>query len=442
MKIILNKQRNEIKQVNWNLTNSEVKVISTQTKDLITEQILINGDSKDILTEINDNSIDFMATDPPYGLSFMGKSWDKVLPPTEIWRECYRVLKPGSFIAVMSSPRSDLLYRMIKDLEDVGFDLSFSPILWTYHTGFPKSSDTSKMIDIRGGTYVKDLGGILKEARVIKGLTINDVSKHFSSKTGGITGCVWNWETGTNYPTIDQVNKLIEILDLDISKIEKIYGNIIGKKVSGIGKAFTKEGWGTGRDEVDVIEPATDLAKKYEGSKLGFQPKPTVEHIIIGMKPHGQKSYIDNVLNFEVLPDNIKMTYPFIQAPKPSKKEKDFGLIGEEMKKPQIDEGQEKFNVLQKNNPTKSKNIHPTTKPVKLMSYIITLFTREGDWVMDPFLGSGTTGLSSKLLNRNFIGVEREKEYFDICAERLSVSMKELVKFFKREKDTQTNLDL
>ena len=155
--------------------------------------------------------------------------------------------------------------------------------------------------------------------------------------------------------------------------------------------------------------------KKYEGAKSGFEPKPAVEHIIIGMKPHGSKSYIDNVLNFEALPDNIKMTYPFIQVPKPAKKEKMLGT---------------------------DKTIHPTIKPVKLMSYIITLFTREGDWVMDPFLGSGTSGIASKLLNRNFIGVEREKEYFDICEERLSVSREELVKFFKMEKDTQTKLDL
>jgi len=379
------------------------------------EQHLYNGDSADVLKELKDNSVDMLATDPPYGIEFMGKSWDKVLPPTDIWSECYRVLKPGSFIAVMSSPRSDVLYRMIKDLEDAGFDMSFSPIMWTYHSGFPKASDTSKMIDKRGGTYVKDLGVMLKEAREIKGLSLNDVAIHFPSKTGGVTGCVWNWESGTNYPTIEQVNQLIEILDLDISKVEKVYGNIIGKKVSGIGKAFTKEGWGTGSDEVDITEPATDLAKKYEGSKLGFQPKPAVEHIIIGMKPHGSKSYIDNVLNFEALPDNIKMTYPFIQVPKPAKKEKMLGT---------------------------DKTIHPTIKPVKLMSYIITLFTREGDWVLDPFLGSGTTGIASKLINRNFIGVEREKEYFDICEERLSVSRESLVKFFKETKDTQTKLDL
>jgi site-specific DNA-methyltransferase (adenine-specific) len=405
------------------------------------EQHLFNGDSAEVLKTLKDNSVDLLATDPPYGIEFMGKSWDKVLPPTNIWQECYRVLKPGSFIAVMSSPRSDVLYRMIKDLEDAGFDMSFSPIMWTYHSGFPKASDTSKMIDKRGGTYVKDLGVMLKEARETRGLSLNDVAIHFPSKTGGVTGCVWNWESGTNYPTIEQVNQLIEILDLDISKVEKVYGNIIGKKVSGIGKAFTKEGWGTGSDEVDIVEPATDLAKKYEGSKLGFQPKPAVEHIIIGMKPHGSKSYIDNVLNFEALPDNIKMTYPFIQVPKPAKKEKDLGMMGEGKKETMFanENGEKQLgratlpgNEHQPKEVQPKKNIHPTTKPVKLMSYIITLFTREGDWVIDPFLGSGTTGIASKLLNRQFIGIEREKEYFDICEERLSVSRDELINFFKK----------
>jgi site-specific DNA-methyltransferase (adenine-specific) len=300
------------------------------------EQHLLLGDSKDVLKTIKDGSIDLLATDPPYSIGFLGKSWDKVLPDKEIWKQCYRVLKPGAFIAVMSSPRSDVLYRMIKDLEDAGFDMSFSPILWTYHTGFPKASDTSKMIDKRG----------------------------------------------------------------------------------------------------------VDLGDKYEGSKLGFQPKPAVEHIIIGMKPHGQKSYIDNVLNFEALPDNIKMTYPFIQVPKPAKKEKDFGLKDDrELKK--VGDGRITENdTAYQRGKTERKNIHPTTKPVKLMSYIITLFTREGDWVLDPFLGSGTTGIASKLINRNFIGIEREKEYMDIAEERLSVPRETLIKFFKMEKDTQTKFDL
>ena len=333
------------------------------------EQHLFNGDSAEVLKTLKDNSIDLLACDPPYSIGFMGKDWDKVLPPKEIWQECYRVLKPGSFIAVMSSPRSDVLYRMIKDLEDAGFDMSFSPLLWTYHTGFPKASDTSKMIDKRFGA----------EREIVGQQTSTD-----------ITG-----------------------------------GNLTD---------------GKGTIKYDITTASTDLAKKYEGSKLGFQPKPAVEHIIIGMKPHGEKSYIDNVLNFEALPDNIKMTYPFLQVPKPAKKEKDLGLDNREAKEGRIGATYSANQDSSKmgGNPDKptlpKKNIHATVKPVKLMSYIITLFSREGDWVIDPFLGSGTTGLASKLLNRNFIGVEREEEYFDICNERLSVSREDLIKFFKDKK--------
>jgi site-specific DNA-methyltransferase (adenine-specific) len=248
--------------------------------------------------------------------------------------------------------------------------------MWTYHSGFPKASDTSKMIDKRLGAEREVVG---------KG-------------KGAATS---------------NTNSL------------GVYNN-----------------------EYDETEPSTDLAKKYEGSKLGFQPKPAVEHIIIGMKPHGSKSYIDNVLNFEALPDNIKMTYPFIQVPKPAKKEKDLGMMGEEKQIYTDENGKFGYGNTNGDNfgdrieNVKRKNIHPTTKPVKLMSYIITLFTREGDWVIDPFLGSGTTGLASKLINRHFVGIEREKEYFDICEERLSVSREELVKFFKETKDTQTKLDL
>jgi site-specific DNA-methyltransferase (adenine-specific) len=339
------------------------------------EQHLLLGDSKDVLKTITDGSIDLLATDPPYGISMMGKDWDKVLPDKEIWTECYRVLKPGAFIAVMSSPRSDVLYRMIKDLEDAGFDMSFSPILWTYHTGFPKASDTSKMIDKRLGAEREVVGR--KEGERYK----YDFTSPFRDDAPGL---------------------------------------------------------GSG-DAGSITAPSTDLAKKYEGSKLGFQPKPAVEHIIIGMKPHGSKSYIDNVLNFEALPDNIKMTYPFIQVPKPAKKEKDFGLSGEEKMKAGAEfrpNHMEKALEGETGNPygrwDKVKNNHPTTKPVKLMSYIITLFTREGDFVLDPFLGSGTTGIASKLMGRSFVGIEREQEYMDIAQERCAIDRDELIKFFRK----------
>ena len=161
---------------------------------------------------------------------------------------------------------------------------------------------------------------------------------------------------------------------------------------------------GKGTIKYNITSSNTELGQKYEGSKLGFQPKPAREIIIVGMKPFKEKSYIDKVLNFEELPENIQRTYPLIQTPKASKKEKQIGT---------------------------DKNIHPTIKPIKLMSYLITLFTREGDYVLDPFMGSGTTGLACKLLNRNFIGIDYEEEYFNIAQERLEVSRQQIINTLK-----------
>ena len=105
---------------------------------------LINGDSADELKKLEDDSVDLLCTDPPYGYSFMGKSWDNTLPPREIFEESLRVLKPGSFAFVMSAPRSDVQYRMAQMLDEVGFDVSFTPIYWAYATGFPKAMNIGK----------------------------------------------------------------------------------------------------------------------------------------------------------------------------------------------------------------------------------------------------------------------------------------------------------
>ncbi|MCK4828772.1 site-specific DNA-methyltransferase, partial [bacterium] len=91
-----------------------------------------------------DNSIDLVVTDPPYGLGFMGKEWDKALPPKAAFREVIRVLKPGGLAFVMSSPRQDLMWRMCALLEGVGFEMRQSFISWIYKTGFPKAYDIEK----------------------------------------------------------------------------------------------------------------------------------------------------------------------------------------------------------------------------------------------------------------------------------------------------------
>ena len=105
-----------------------------------------NFDCKVGLRKLEANSVDLIATDPPYAISFMSKTWDKSLVSVEVWKECLRVLKPGAFAFIMSAPRQDVLSRMIVNIEDAGFKTDFTGIYWTYFSGFPKSLNVEKKI--------------------------------------------------------------------------------------------------------------------------------------------------------------------------------------------------------------------------------------------------------------------------------------------------------
>src|SRR3990167_7895533 len=110
---------------------------------------IYNEDCLETLKRMPDSSVDLMVTDPPYGLNFMSKDWDKALPDRQIWVECLRVLKDGAFAFVMSIPRADCLSRMIISLEDAGFNVGFTPIYWAYASGFPKAQNIGKAVDKR-----------------------------------------------------------------------------------------------------------------------------------------------------------------------------------------------------------------------------------------------------------------------------------------------------
>lgn len=118
--------------------------------------MLLQSDCLEAMKQMPENSIDVVITDPPYGYSFMNKDWDKAVPSVEIWKECYRVLKPGAWCMVMSAPRQDVLSQMIVRLGQAGFDTSFTSIYWIYSSGFPKSLNIQKKIE-------KDITKLLKE---------------------------------------------------------------------------------------------------------------------------------------------------------------------------------------------------------------------------------------------------------------------------------------
>ena len=205
------------------------------------ESKLINGDSLEVLKEYEDDSVDLLCTDPPYGYGFMGKSWDKTLPSKDIFLECYRVLKPGSFAFVMSAPRSDVQYRMVQMLEKVGFRIGFTPIYWAYATGFPKALNIGKAVDKR----------LNKKREVIGVKKRGDVEE---AKKKGTT-------------------------------FTKAHANRNNKDIFGYGEEEITSG------------PASDEAKKLDGSYAGYQPKPAVEVVIVAMKPLEKKGYLDQALD-------------------------------------------------------------------------------------------------------------------------------------------------
>jgi len=109
---------------------------------------LYNGDCLEVLRKCPDNYIDAIVTDPPYGLSFMGKKWDYDVPSVEIWKECLRVLKPGGHLLAFGGTRT--YHRLVVAIEDAGFEIR-DQIQWIYGQGFPKSQDISKAIDKAAG---------------------------------------------------------------------------------------------------------------------------------------------------------------------------------------------------------------------------------------------------------------------------------------------------
>lgn len=431
-------------------------------------QILL-GDALEKLKELPADSVDCIVTDPPYGYSFMGKDWDKVVMGVLYWKECLRVLKPGGFAFVMSAPRQDVLSRMIVNLQDAGFQTGFSSIYWAYATGFPKASNIGKMIDKRNGrnqdTY-KPFAEYLKKKRIEKGLSMSQIDKELGTNTA----YSW-WEgraAGIQLPSKEYYLKLKELLGLDsrfdeLIEREEAEREVIAQKSKL--NAYSDQGYSSGvgnyeKTVLDVTKPALDKAREFDGSFGGFQPKPAVEVVLVVMKPLNANTFVDQALSngkgvtwldhARIPTDELKEYSPGLHRESPASFNDDSWKGKEVIKQPpkgrfpanllvsdqvlgdfsrffNLDKWAEQLPFLvvpkasrgDKNKGLENKNVHPTVKPLKLMSYLITLGSREGDLILDPFAGSGTTLIAAHLLDRKWLGIEKSEEYLRIALARL-----------------------
>jgi DNA modification methylase len=354
-----------------------------------------------VLKNMPKNVIDLVVTDPPYGYSFMGKNWDKALPDIEIFKECLRVLKPGAFAFFMAAPRQDVLSRMMIKLEDAGFKTDFTSIYWTYASGFPKIHNIGKKHKELKGAY----GGFQPKPAVEVIIVVqkpNTQPTQVGQALDNGKGVTWLDDCRIPYSDGDKSSAGNRTATFGTQE------TISGGNGSGVWK-MCKEGRFPANllvsDDVLQHESKGALApvksgQKSSGGEIYGKYKSAGDD--------GKSFYSDKETSsysrFFSLDAWAQRNLPFLIVPKASKKEKDAGC--ESLHEHKIvsmatcNGTSGKPSSITKGRNTRRRNIHPTVKPIKLMSYLITMGSREGDIVLDPFCGSGTTGVAAMLTHQ------------------------------------------
>jgi site-specific DNA-methyltransferase (adenine-specific) len=346
---------------------------------------LIHGDCLEKLKELPDCSVDSVVTDPPYGLSFMGKKWDYDVPSVEIWAECLRVLKPGGHVLSFGGSRT--YHRMACAIEDAGFEVR-DQIMWVYGSGFPKSHNISKAIDKKGdkteewdgwGTALKPAHEPIVLARKpLEGTVVDNIRKW---GVGGlnIDGCrvANNGEQfgelpnrggrrvfNTDGQTFQESGYDYKAGDLNREAVDKL---------KNLGR-FPANLMHDGSDEVVGLFPMTGASKstpRNNGEFKSVAKGRDLPHVTYGHE------------------DNGGSAARFFYCAKASKKDREGST-------------------------------HPTMKPTDLMRYLCRLVTPPEGIVLDPFMGSGSTGKAAVIEGFNFIGIEREESYMEIAEARIN----------------------
>jgi DNA modification methylase len=368
-----------------------------------------HGDCLDVLRTLPDSSVDAVVTDPPYGLSFMGKRWDYDVPSLEIWAECLRVLKPGGHLLAFAGTRTQ--HRMAVRIEDAGFEIR-DMIAWVYGSGFPKSLDVSKAIDKAAGAERE----VVDERKKLQsyGADINNVYGGGPDKGGS------QLITAPATPAARQWQGWGTALKPALEPITVARKPLIGTVAENVLEH------GTGAINVDgcrVEGPPSGL-KPYTRS-VDQRESQAASHQSVTFTDHPSGRWPANLIHdgSEEPTDLLGEAARFFYCAKASKSDRDEGLsiAPKPFVQFQTANGTSgKPSSLSEGRNTEYKNHHPTVKPTDLMRYLCRLVTPPGGIVLDPFMGSGSTGKAAVLEGFQFIGIEREAEYVEIAKARIS----------------------
>lgn len=428
------------------------------------------ADCEKLLPALREESIDVIVTDPPYGWDFMGKDWDKALVPKKVWAECLRVMKPGAFAFIMSGPRLDCLSQMAARISGAGFNISFTPIFWVYATGFPKAynvangiegkltlgtADWSEWKRLEGEKLLNDFG--FSKRQFEHGYRNSNyqgrqrtVNIHY--KTIEARAFVGAYGGFSPKPALEVVLVAMKPMS-ERTYVEQALKN--GKGITWLGDArippssprdarLTEQknrhgDFGSGARGNRVY--GSDLKPRSEGGNYDatmgrFPANLLVSNSVLDSEDAAFSRFFDLDAwwsrKLKELPESVQRTFPCLIVPKAKRTERNGGLESCETRlmgrsggaQQALKAGGSEYlqNHIGFNRISQVKNPHPTIKPIKLMSYLITLGCRAGDVVLDPFLGSGSTCMAAVLLNRHYIGIEINAEYCSIAEKRVEWS--------------------
>jgi len=407
------------------------------------------------MKEMPDNSVDSIVTDPPYELGFMGKSWDAsgIAFNIEVWQEALRVLKPGGHLIAFSGSRT--YHRMAVAIEDAGFEIR-DQIMWVYGSGFPKSHNVSKGIDkaadFKGeviATEKVDIG--MQGGSMHAGRGTNVVERDVRELSDAAKQ--WDgWGTALK-PAHEPMVLARKPLIGTVANNVLTYGtgglNIEGSRVGttietwpssrsyaagqmqpgGQGETQATGNAPAGRWPANFIHDGSDEVVALFPITSSGELKPWINGSVASETVASFSQGLDGKLKDFTAPKSTGSAARFFYCAKASKRDRNEGLDGFETREKrymatangtgETSIGMDRFTT----NPV--ANHHPTVKPTDLMRYLVRLVTPPSGTVLDPFMGSGSTGKACAYEGFNFIGIDQSAEYLEIAKARIEYAQKQ-----------------
>lgn len=357
--------------------------------------MLYHGDLFIVLPTLASDSIDACVTDPPYELGFMGKSWDAsgVANDVKTWQAIYRVLKPGAYLVAFGGTRT--AHRMICAVEDAGFEIR-DVLMWLYGQGFPKSLNIGKAMDKAATDDAKQwegFGTALKPG-------YEPVVLARKPFVGTLHTNIQRYGTGALNIDACRIDAPEGIKTVGIDDNKHVDSQSLGTNWSGEVDETTRYGrW-----------PANIVLDEEAAALLDEQSGITSSQATVSeSNQHTDSGGASR----------------FFYVAKPSREERDQGCYDLPLRT--VGELTDRKDGAAGTNHARAgaghgggRNFHPTVKPIALMNWLVKLVTPPGGIVLDPFTGSGTTGMAARFAECQFVGCEKEADYVEIARRRIS----------------------